>query len=273
MNYKVCDNRIMVSFGEKCAFKCKYCYTSAPTFENYPNRDTDQIVDAIRDFPDKNFENIYVSCDMEAFVDQKRAIELIEKLATLDKDIHFTTKMNLSDTTIRSIARINDELNQNGRMLIPAITICAMKSSKELEPYPIPPPYERIKTIIKLSEKGLKVILAMRPFLPSVSISEYKEILDRTAKHIECVLGGVLFLDLEGSIEKMLGYSIKNFKLQPMYFIDKPGMWKVYMGEREQRFVEEYCKYLMKDFFMTSPPAIESIKRKYLRRRNERENS
>jgi DNA repair photolyase len=265
MNYKVCDNRIMVSFGEKCVFKCKYCYTSASTFENYPNRNADLIVDAIRNFPDRNFENIYISCDMEAFVDQKRAIELIKKLVTLDKDIHFTTKMILSDTTIESIARINDELNQNGRMLIPAITICAMESSKELEP-DIPSPHERIETIIKLNEKGLKVILAMRPFLPSVGLNEYKEILDLTAKHIESVLGGMLFLDLEGNIERKLGLNIENFQLQPMYFIDKPGMWKVYIGEREQRFVEEYCKYLKKDFFMTSPPAIERIKRKYLRR-------
>lgn len=266
MNYNVCDNRIMVSFGEKCVFKCKYCYTLPSCFENYPKLNIDQIINAVKNFPEKNFENIYISCDMDAFENQQRAIELIEKLAVLNKDIHFTTKTILSDVTIERIANINYELIQKGRMLIPAISICAMESSKKLEPDPIPTPLERIETIIKLKEKGLKVILAIRPFLPSVRISEYKEILDCTANYIEAVLGGTLFFDLEGTIEKRLGYNIEDFRLQPMYFIDKPGMWKVYIGHRERNFVENYCKHMEKDFFMTSPPAIESIKRKYFRK-------
>ena len=106
----------------------------------------------------------------------------------------------------------------------------------------------------------------MRPFLPSISSDEYKEILNITSKYIESVIGGVLFFDLDGNIERRLGYKINNFQLRPMYFIDKPGIWKVYLGESQQHFVESYCKYLEKDFFMTSPPAIARIKQKYLKR-------
>lgn len=265
VDYKVCDNRIMVSFGEKCVFDCKYCYTFAPAFENYPRRNADQIVKSLKSFPNRNFDNVYISCDMEPFVNQKRAVKLIEKMVTLQKDIHFTTKMCLSEDTIARLERLNDGLNQKGHMLIPAVSICAWESSRKLEPSPIPTPYERIETIMRLKENGFRVILAMRPFLPSVAISEYKEILDLAAKHVECVLGGVLFFDLDGNIERRLGYCIRNFEIQPMYFVDKPNIWKVYVGEREKTFIKDYCGHLMKDFFMTSPPAIESIKRKYLR--------
>ncbi len=103
----------------------------------------------------------------------------------------------------------------------------------------------------------------MRPFLPTVGLNEYREILDLTAGHIECVLGGEFYFDLDGIVEKRLGVTIDNFELERLHFIENPTTWKVYKGVRERSFVEEHCKYLDEKFFMTSSPAIKWIKSKY----------
>lgn len=264
MDYKVFQNRIMVSFGDTCTFKCKYCYTFAKSFSNYPKKSANEIVDAVARFPNQNFENIYISCDTDSFVDQNRAIDLIEKLSSLKRNIHFTTKVTLSSITIEKLASLNEKLKENNRIIIPAVSICALDSFEKLEPHPIPTPLERVELIKKLYKKDFKVILAMRPFLPIVPVHEYKKIIDIVAPFIESVLGGAFYFDPEGVIEKRLGMKINEFQLSPLYFVEKPGLWKKYSGKNEELFVKEYCQKTNIDFFMTSPPAIEKIKRVHL---------
>lgn len=253
----------MVSFGEKCALNCKFCYTFSSDFENYPKRNIYEIVKSLKEFPDQSYKTIYVSCDMESFINQSRATELIENLSTLNRSIHFTTRMNLTEATIGRLKKVNDYLMEKNLMLIPAISVSSFQNSIYFEPPPTPSPLERIETIKILHKNNFKVILALRPFLPIVNLNEYKEILDYTAEYVECILGGVFYFDQEGILENRLGIKISDYEISSLDFIENSKLWKIYKGTREKDFIEQYCKQLNKNFFMSSTPAINWIKSKY----------
>lgn len=249
----------MVSFGEPCSFSCKYCYTRSGSFENYQQRSASEIIEALRHFPKDSYDYIYVSCDMEPFVDQARALDLLSVLSELDKTIHFTTKAKLSSKTIAELGNINNRMKRLGTLLIPAVTITSWESSPLLEPNPIPGPEERLATIRALWQSGLDVVLALRPFLPFVTLDEYRKIIDFSAEYIACVLGGVLYFDQDGVMEKDLGHQIPDYITAPMNFVDRPGRWKVYLGEDKRFFLESYCNSLGIPFFMTSTPAMKFL--------------
>jgi DNA repair photolyase len=260
MNYAITDRRLMVSFGEPCIYGCAYCYASMAPFEHYPRRTVSEIVNAISAYPQLSFDNIYVGCDMEPFVDESRALELLSALMVFHKTIHVTTKVCLSDDTISAMAGLDTLARSWGAMLIPGVSICATSNSSRLEPPPIPSYKSRLYLIQRLSTKGLRVVLAMRPFIPSVSLAEYDEILDNVTGQVDCVLGGVLYADLGGVVESRLGYQLPDTHVQKMHFVDSSAMWKVYPGERERYHVGQRCLKTGLDFYMTSPPAIEAIK-------------
>ncbi len=254
----------MVSFGEPCVYACRYCYASAPPFKGYPRRAGQEIIKAVEGYAPDSFDNIYVSCDMESFVDQRRALDLLEGLMVFRKTIHFTTKVPLCDDIVGSIAQLDTVARTWGGMVIPAVSICATSSASRLEPPPVPSFEARFDLVRRLSAKGLRVVLAMRPFIPTVPLSEYDEILGSLAGHIDCVLGGVLFADLGGLIERRLGSRLGDCDERLMYFVEQPQRWKVYEGTRERAHVAARCREIGLEFYMTSPPAIESIKQRCL---------
>lgn len=246
----------MVSFGEKCKYDCKYCYSFSRSFEGYPSRSTEQIFSKISILDEKNFDIIYVSCDMDSFVNQERALALLQKLSLLNKHIHFTTKSVLRSDIIDQINIVRKKLKKNGLFLIPAITIATIGSTAHYEPYPIARPVERAELLHKFKSLGFKTILAVRPFLPFVKISDYKQIIDIASSSCDAILGGVFYFDTAGDVERRLGGSIEEYNLTKLPFIKDSDIWKMYEGRKEQSFFTQYCRDLGKPFFMDSESAL-----------------
>ncbi|MCX6803298.1 MAG: radical SAM protein [Candidatus Diapherotrites archaeon] len=259
MDYKIVGKRVIVSFGQKCCFDCKYCYTFSKNFDNFTKRSAKEIFKALQKLDCKKFDTIYLSCDMEPFVNEKEAVKLIMLLSGLGKNIHFTTKKVLSKSTLNSLVKINNALQKKGCLLIPAVTIAAMKSASFLEPAPIPSVEDRINFIKTLSKCGFKVIFAMRPFLPVVGLEEYKGLIDLVKNDVACVLGGIFYFDSEGVIEGRIGCKINLCEESLMDFVDNYSKWYVYSGEKEREFVNAYCAKNNIKFFMRSKPAINYI--------------
>ena len=91
-------NRVVVSFGGRCPYACKHCYTFIPEYKHDAENNIDLIVRQLKQT--KNiFENtqtplniVYVSGHKENFVNQDDGIELCEKIyEAVHCDILFTT--------------------------------------------------------------------------------------------------------------------------------------------------------------------------------------
>lgn len=150
-----------------------------------PTRDIEKL-EKVKD----SFSLIQIGCCYDPLPDEKGFINLVSELASLNKDISFSTKSRISDEIIGELKDISYTMRKKGRFLVPSVSIIATDSSIILEPN-APSPYERFETVRKLHQSGLHPIVNIRPVLPVTE--EHQEIIDRTRGFASAYMTGPLY--------------------------------------------------------------------------------
>ena len=267
-SFYIGNNRAMISLGplsdkKYCPYSCAFCYVKSG-FMKYRKLEIKDIVEFLKNNKEK-YNIVYISGDTDSFAPPRteKAIELLEEISkNIDTDIIFTTRTIFSEENLKKLKSINEYIENKHYKLIASISISRLYSANYLEPYPIPTPEERIKTLKKLKENGLHTILATRPFLPIITSDEYIEIIKKAQNYVDAVLGEIWYAD-----EKLINDVCKDFDMKDEDFIDKTmdfddndKIWKCYEAKETVEKVTRFCKQNQIQFFMRSYPAIEYIR-------------
>lgn len=272
-------NRAMVSLGpfterKHCPFSCAFCYVQ-DGFCSYEKYKLEDIVDFLKENR-ANYNIIYISGDTDSFAAPRtdEGIQLLEMISKeIDCDLLFTTRTTFNENQYEKLREIASNQNSKNKHIFGCISITRYsKETEYLEPFPIPKPSERIAVLKKLHEIGIITVLAMRPFLPVVSIDDYIKLLDLSHGFVDIALGEHFYFMDNDKIEKRVfinGISSKYkeniSKDNSMDFDFNDKKWNIWYSPYYEKMVAKKCEQLDIVFSMHSTEAIN----KYLSNLNE----
>ena len=269
--------RVMISLGpltasKHCPYSCAFCYVQ-DDFQSYPVCSEEQIIDFLQKEKDK-YNIIYISGDTDSFAPPRtdRGLRLLLRISKeFDSDLLFTTRTVFNEEQITVIEEVVKNQKSKGKQIYACISIT--RYSNELayiEPFPIPLPDERISTIKNLHNVGATTVLALRPFLPIVPITDYITILEKTKGFVDIALGEHFYFIRGGKIcqrvfKDGISVQIENdiTRNNKMSFDVNNSDWDIWYSAEYEQAVREKCDELGIVFSMHSNEAIkEFLKRK-----------
>lgn len=275
-NWFYIDNRrAMVSLGplnkhKTCPYSCAFCYVQ-DGFVSYAKKENHEIVDFLIQHRSE-YDIIYVSGDTDSFAHPRRSLglSLLQSIAeNIDTDLLFTTRTTFSDKDFNVLENIVRELTSKGKELYACISITRFSDNTSyLEPQPIPHPTERINTIKRLHDIGAVTVLALRPFIPIVPVTDYFTILQLSDGYVDIVLGETFYFQPRGKIQERVFHSglteniQVNLKKTTMDFDKNDMEWLVWDDKHTAHLLQSYCKNHNIIFSMRSAPAIKKYKQR-----------
>ncbi len=171
--FKVEKKRVLVPVGEPCPFGCRYCYTRGGEV-GLSKLDPDGVLLQFEQFAQTaSFETIQFGYDGDPFARPERGVAMLQRLATLGKNLNFSTKAALDASTLDALATIRKRMAMDGTTLSALVSISCWNSASFVEPH-TPSPRERMRTVSNLKHIGVPVFIAVRPILPHIPDSEYE---------------------------------------------------------------------------------------------------
>ncbi len=177
--FRVEKNRVLVPVGEPCQFACRYCYTRGGEV-GLSHVHADDILSRFKQFARETpipFETIQFGYDGDPFSRPERGISMLRQLATMHKNLNFSTKALLEGPTIDALHEIRCYMDEAGTILSALVSLSCWDSAADVEPH-TPSPSERILTIANLKCIDIPVFISLRPILPHIPDFEYERIVD-----------------------------------------------------------------------------------------------
>lgn len=266
--FDIRNGRAMVSLGplsrtRYCSYKCPFCYVSGG-FPSYASMSVGGIISWLRDAIEP-FNIIYVSGDTDSFAPPRTdlAILLLEELCQFDVDILFTTRSILSHDHLARLSELNNHLRSKGHFLIGCVSITQW-SVPCIEPSPIPKPQERVFQLHQFTDLGLVSVLALRPFLPNIPLTDYTSIVRSCSDAIDVVLGESWYVDSGGLLfnRTLITPTLHKMSVSQstMDFDSNDTIWQVCEIPEVESLVRAECQSIQIPFFMRSAPAIQWVR-------------
>ena len=191
--------------------------------------------------------------DTELFLREKEALELIQGLAKFKKDISFATRKNLSSTTIKELAKINNIIASQSpaNHLVALVSLVGFNSVTKLEPF-APPPERRILTIKQLHAADIPTFVYVKPLLPIVTNNELERIFTETEGHCNGYIFGYFITD-DIQKAKRYGFDINKKKRKAMGWSLDERKWLYFIDPRIENLLSK------PNTFFTSVEAINSL--------------
>jgi len=191
---KIDKNRVLTYSNIICPLDCVYCFSKELNRE--PQKDivylNEEQLKLLKNLPEM-IDLVMLGCDTEFFNSKIKPLETLRKLIFLNKDIAIVTKKFLSAHTIEELKKINNEMIKNGNFLTISITLSSIESAKDWEPS-VPTPHQRIETLKKLFESGIKTLVAIRPLIPTLENKELDKIVELTKDYSYGYYSGPLYV-------------------------------------------------------------------------------
>src|SRR5258708_29770696 len=105
--------RVLVPVGEPCPFGCKYCYTRGGEV-GLAKIKAEEVLLQFQNFADTTaFETIQFGYDGDPFARPERGIAMLRRLATLGKNVNFSTKAQLELPTRKALAEMKPHIAED----------------------------------------------------------------------------------------------------------------------------------------------------------------
>lgn len=237
--------REFISFGGKCPYECKHCYTFIPGYKYDAEVSIDSLVQPLTTIP--YIDIVYISGHRECFLNPDEGISLCEKIySTAPCDILFTTRNCFSNAHIDRLSKLNEIMRQNGHFLFGCISIPALDSYAKIEqPSLVPSPEDRMHTLKALYDKKIITLLTVRPLFHNsfIPITEPIEIIDRCSSFSNAVLSSGLVKN--SYISNALNYPANQktiSKREIMNCLNQQDIIVEYCDvSEEQSILERFC--------------------------------
>jgi len=242
---KIDQDRVLTYSQLSCPLECKYCFVGDMNYNQKRNVSylTPEQSKLLEKLP-KEINLIMLGCDTEFLQSPKEALEILDKLSNIHKDISVITKLSLTPDFIKKLKDIDDKLHTYDNFLTFSMSIPCFDSAKQWEPS-VPSPAKRIETLKAVHGTNMKTLVAMRPLIPSITDEELEKIVDSTKDISLGYYSGPLYLkSLDHPIlDKQTLSHLKIEELQPhwmpegnvYYKIEKEGQMESLKGIIENK--------------------------------------
>ncbi len=233
--FKIEGDRVLTYSKLSCPLDCTYCFVEDMNFNQEKNAAylSEKQFELIHQLPEE-VKIIMLGCDTEFFQHKDEALQTLEKLSGLNRDVSVVTKLPVSEQYIKKLQSIAESLDKKDNLFSFSISLPCTKSSPIWEPK-VPSPEKRIETLKNVYNSNIKTLVALRPLLPTVTGDELEDIVSRTKDYQYGYYSGPLYLkDLNHpSIQDISDLEIE--KVQPpwmpegniFYKIEKKGQMEM----------------------------------------------
>ena len=263
--FKVEKERVLVPVGEPCPFGCKYCYTRGGEV-GLSKRNAENILLQFQNFASTTpFETIQFGYDGDPFARPERGIAMLRRLATLGKNVNFSTKASLEVPTLDALEDIQRHMEEDGTILSALISLSCWDSASRVEPH-TPPPSERMRGVADLKRRGIPVFIAVRPILPHIPDLEYERIATEGIQaRCDGFILGPLYADDRGQFVRFIPPEI--LKTVPSYkdvvsWSAHSPIWKRYEDETRLRQLSTMIEGMGGKVFLSSADAMGMLSQK-----------
>ena len=127
--FKVEKERVLVPVGEPCPFGCKYCYTRGGEV-GLSKINAEKILLQFQNFVNTTpFETIQFGYDGDPLARPERGIAMLRRLATMGKNVNFSTKASLEVPTLNALEDIQRSMEEDGTILSAFISVSCWDSA------------------------------------------------------------------------------------------------------------------------------------------------
>lgn len=249
-----------------CPLDCIYCFA-----ENLSKQHDDQHTylsekqrELLKTLPE-NVKTIMLGCDTELLQDEGAAADVLRNLSGLGKDISIITKLSLTDDFVDFLKELSTTMEKNGNFIVFSISIPCFDSSLKWEPK-APRVANRIKTLQKISSKGIPSMVAMRPLIPTLQESELDKILENTHQHVFGYYSGPLYLrglsDGVISPEEVTRFNLKVEKTDPSWMPEGNTFLKI-ENTPLMNYMKNRVKFYGQNFFEGAAEGVEFLRKNH----------
>ncbi len=258
---KIDSNRVLTYSELHCPLDCTYCFVDEMNTNQKKKAAylTEKQFELLGHLPEE-VQLIMLGCDTELFQQRDNALQVLEKLASSNKDLSVITKLHLNKDFIKRIGDIDKQMRSRGNVLAFSVSIPCFVSFNRWEPK-APSPEKRIETLRYAFEENLMTMVAIRPLIPTVTDSELQHIVEQTKDIASGYYSGPLYLkNYESGLlapSEIIGLNIE--KIQPHWMLEGNEFYRI---ERPGQM--EYLKQLLakegKPLFEGAADGIERLK-------------
>ncbi len=263
--FKVEKERVLVPVGEPCPFGCKYCYTRGGEV-GLSKINAEKILLQFQNFVNTTpFETIQFGYDGDPLARPERGIVMLRRLATMGKNVNFSTKASLEVPTLNALEDIQRSMEDDGTILSALISVSCWDSASIVEPH-TPPPVERMRGVTDLKRIGIPVFIAVRPILPHIPDLEYERIaIEGILAGCDGFILGPLYADDRGQFVRFIPPEI--LKTVPSYkdvvsWSAHSPIWKRYEDETRLRQLTAKIECKGGRVFLSSADAMAMVSQK-----------
>lgn len=219
-----------------CSANCLYCFakwqdekSKHPKFsvEKILNSNDDSVV-------------IYPCCDSDFF---KQNIILDDVLKLDNKFIYvsISTKRMISVEQLDYLKKLDSELKQKNRGFVKlSVSFSNKYFIDELENGTMS--YgERVNLLRQVQDMGIYTSAIIKPILPFISLTEYKEIIDDLA-FVKKFLLGDLYVDFNTEFYKKYICGKYNANIRKTVWLNEPEYWNVIVDDEKKLLLHKYIE-------------------------------
>jgi len=266
--FKVEKKRVLVPVGEPCPFGCKYCYTRGGEV-GLSKINAEKILLQFQNFAATTaFETIQFGYDGDPFARPERGIVMLRQLATMGKNVNFSTKASLEAPTLNALEDIQRRMEEDGTFLSALISVSCWNSASLVEPH-TPSPVERMRGVADLKHIGISVFIAVRPVLPHIPDLEYEQIAtEGILAGCDGFILGPLYADDRGQFVRFIPPEILKTvpsRKDVVSWSAHSPVWKRYEEETRLRQLTAMIECKGGRVFLSSADAMATVSKKTIR--------
>lgn len=258
---KIDEERVLTYSKLICPLECTYCFVDSMTQEQEKGVSylTNEQINLLQNLPE-HVKTIMLGCDTEFFQNKKDALDVLNKLKYLGKDLSVITKLPLSESYIKDIASIAKEVEENGNIFSFSISIpCISEVSLQKYEPKVPNPERRIETLQNMFNEGVSTMVAIRPLLPDLENTELEEIINSTKDFVIGYYSGPLYLKQE-QIKILLPSFNTQKEIQPHWMLDGNSYQEI-TKDGQMEFLISLVKQSGKPFFNGAATGIDYLRK------------
>lgn len=190
---------------------------------------------------------------------------MLRRLATMGKNVNFSTKASLEVPTLHALEDIQRRMEEDGTILSALTSVSCWDSASVVEPH-TPPPVERMRGVADLKRIGIPVFIAVRPILPHIPDLEYERIAtEGILAGCDGFILGPLYADDRGQFVRFIPPEI--LKTVPSYkdvvsWSAHSPIWKRYEDETRLRQLTAMIEGKGGKVFLSSADAMAMVSQK-----------
>ncbi len=261
---KIDKERALTYSKLSCPFGCTYCFVDEMNQEQSKGVVylDDQQLELLKNLPEQ-VKLIMLGCDTEFFQNKKEALEILEKLSELGKDISVITKLPLPEEYIISLLEIYNKIRKNGNIFSfsTSITCISAPMLAKYEPG-VPSPEKRIETLSSVNKKGIPTTVAIRPLLPDITNEEILDIVNKTKDYCFGYYSGPLYLKEERIKLLLPEHESKTGKENQPHWMLEGNQYQALEKDGQMEFLASVVEKSGKEFFEGAADAVEYLRKK-----------